>query len=59
MKKNYFKPETVMVDVVLSNMIATSGNTSGNTTVGGGSAGSGDPEEVRGGRGEWGNVWGN
>ena len=53
MKKNYFKPETVMVDVVLSNMIATSGN----TTVGG-SAGSGDPEQVKGNRGEWGNVWG-
>ena len=53
MKKNYFKPETVMVDVVLCNMIATSGN----TTVGGGSASSGDPEESKGHRGEWGNVW--
>ncbi len=54
MKKNYFKPETVMVDVVLSNMIATSGN----TTVEGGTAGPGDPEEAKGHRGEWGNVWG-
>ena len=55
MKKNYLKPETVMVDVVLCNMIATSGN----TNVGGGNAGSGFPNESKGSRGEWGNVWAN
>ena len=55
MKKNYFKPETVMVDLVLCNIIATSGN----TNVGGGNAGSGFPNESKGSRGEWGNVWGN
>lgn len=53
MKKNYFKPEMAFMSVELCNMIATSGNTNI-----GGEAGSGDPEEARGSRGEWGNVWG-
>ena len=52
MKKEYFKPEVVKVDVMASAIIATSGN----TTVGG-SAGSGDPEESVGHRGDWGNLW--
>ena len=57
MKKNYLKPETVMVDVVLCNMIATSGD-SGNSenempVL------PGEKEEFSGRhRGEWGNVWG-
>lgn len=54
MKKTYFKPETVMVDVVLCNMIATSGN----TTVGGEDEG-GWGEQSNTHRGEWGNVWAN
>ena len=54
MKKNYFKPETVMVDLVLCNIIATSGNTNV-----GGDADSGFPKESKGSRGEWGNVWAN
>ena len=53
MKKNYFKPEMAFMSVELCNMIATSGNTNI-----GGEAGSGVPEEARGSRGEWGNVWG-
>ena len=57
MKKNYFKPEMAFMSVELCNMIATSPG--GNTNIGGGQAGSGDPEEARGSRGEWGNVWGN
>ena len=53
MKKEYFKPEVVKVDVMASAIIATSGN----TIVGGGSAGSGDPDESVGHRGDWGNLW--
>ena len=53
MKKNYFKPETVMVDLVLCNMIATSGGP-------GYEGGTGNKDEFNANknRGEWGNVWG-
>ena len=61
MKKNYFKPETELVDVRIDGYILndSSGGTAtpGGTTVGGGA----DPDEEAGvnrGRGEWGNVWG-
>ena len=53
MKKNYFKPEVESVNIALGNIIATSGN----TTVGGGSAGSNNPPEIGAGRGEWGDFW--
>ena len=49
MKKNYLKPETVMVDVVLCNIIASS--------VGFGDRPTG-PKDAGQSRGEWGNVWG-
>ena len=55
MKKNYLKPEVFSLNFVSQSIMI---DTSGNTTVGGGSAGSGNPDEVRGNRGEWGNVWG-
>ena len=54
MKKNYLKPEAEILDFVVANMIATSGNT---TVKPGENAGSGDPEEARGHRGEWGSIW--
>ena len=50
MKKNYFKPETVMVDVVLCNMIATSVGVTDRPT---------GPKDAGQNRGEWGNVWAN
>ena len=53
MKKNYFKPEVVVVDVVIDNIMQET-----SVPVSGGNAGSGDPEETKGSRGEWGNVWG-
>ena len=49
MKKTYFKPETVMVDVVLCNMIAISGP--------GYEGGTGDDFNANKHRGEWGNLW--
>ena len=54
MKKNYFKPEVESVNIALGNIIATSGNT---TVRPGESAGSGDPEQIGAGRGEWGDFW--
>ena len=54
MKKNYLKPEAELFDLIVAGMIATSGNT---TVTPGEDAGSGDPDEARGNRGEWGNVW--
>ena len=53
MKKNYFKPEVVVVDVVIDNIMQST------SVPVGGDAGSGFPEESKGSRGEWGNVWGN
>ena len=53
MKKNYFKPEVVVVDVVIDNIMQIT-----STPVGGDNAGSGFPEESNKHRGEWGNVWG-
>ena len=50
MKKEYFKPEVVKVDVVASAIIATSGN----TTVEGGNSGGFDTNKNR---GDWGNLW--
>ena len=55
MKKNYFKPEVEFVDVRIDSYILN--DSSGFTNVGGGSAGSGDPDEIGAGRGEWGNFW--
>ena len=54
MKKNYFKPEVESVNIALGNIIATSGNTTVDPDE---SAGSGDPDEIGAGRGEWGNFW--
>ena len=54
MKKTYFKPEAVVVDIVIGNIMQIT-----SVPVSGDNAGSGDPEEARGHRGEWGNVWGN
>lgn len=55
MKKEYFKPEVVKVDVMASAIIATSGNTT--VEGGGGPLGPGKPEESAGHRGDWGNLW--
>ena len=54
MKKNYLKPEAEILDFVVANMIATSGNGAGVPE---------GPENEDAGvnkhRGEWGNVWAN
>ena len=56
MKKNYFKPEVEFVDVRIDSYILN--DSSGHTTVTPGeSAGSGNPDEIGAGRGEWGNFW--
>ena len=48
MKKNYFKPEAVVVDIVIENSILSN------------SLSQGDGGEIMSNRhrGEWGNVWG-
>ena len=53
MKKNYFKPEVVVVNVVIDNIMQMT------STPVGGDADSGFPKESKGSRGEWGNVWAN
>ena len=56
MKKNYFKPEVVSVNVVVEAMIATSnGRPEEGGSIGGGSL---PPIPANERRGEWGNVWG-
>ena len=57
MKKTYLKPEMISLNVVSESiMIPTSGNT---TVDPNNPLGPGSPEEARGHRGEWGNVWAN
>ena len=48
MKKNYFKPEAVVVDVVIENIMLDSSVTDKPQA----------PGEANTSRGEWGNVWG-
>ena len=49
MKKNYLKPSTELLDLVVSNiMVATSSEVGGNES---------DEFDANRGRGEWGNVW--
>lgn len=51
MKKDYFKPEIVSVDMVAANFLATSGD----NTIPGGSGTVIPKSSER--RGEWGDVW--
>ena len=54
MKKNYLKPETAVVSVVVKNFILD-----GSIIPGGGSGEAGEDDLGAGKhRGEWGNVWG-
>ena len=52
MKKNYFKPEAEVVDIVIDNIMQDASK----PEIGGGN-GNGIPLS-NGHRGEWGNVWG-
>ena len=51
MKKNYLKPSTELLDLVVSNYIAAASS----SEVGGEES---DEFDANVGRGEWGNVWG-
>ena len=50
MKKEYFKPEILEVNVIANNMLANSVGIKDETT---------GPKDTNTNRGEWGNVWGN
>ena len=54
MKKNYLKPETAVVSVVVKNFIL-----GGSSIIPGGGSGEAGEDELGAGRhrGEWGNVW--
>ena len=56
MKKTYLKPEAEIFDFVVANMIATSGDNSGDGDKIPVVPGEGDEFANRH-RGEWGNVW--
>ena len=59
MKKNYLKPSTELLDLVVSNiMVDTSQGGGDNNTNIGGEDGGGWGDGANRGRGEWGNVWG-
>ena len=51
MKKNYLKPSTELLDLVVSNIMVDT------STIVGGGADPGEEAGVNRGRGEWGNVW--
>ena len=59
MKKNYLKPETAVVSVVVKNFILEGSAGGGSTIPGGGEEPGGDGDFTNKHRGEWGNVWSN
>ena len=50
MKKEYFKPEILEVNVIANNMLANSAGFNDKPT---------GPKDTNTNRGDWGNVWGN
>ena len=57
MKKNYLKPETAVVSVVVKNFILDASAGGGSTIPGGSTEPGGDGDFANRHRGEWGNVW--